>query len=209
MKILKLLFIAFFIITSLLLNVSAIDYGIKGGLNYSFINADKFTSSLNNYSLKYANDNAIGYHIGFFAKLNFSNIFFEPELLLTTNKNNMEIFDESEQETTSAEFRLNRLDIPLLAGINIQKLRVVAGPIASFILKTNSDIYELIGYNEKFKTATFGFQSGLGISVSNFIFDLKYEGNLSELGNKIEIENNSYNFDKRMSQLIFSVGIFF
>jgi len=61
-----------------------------------------------------------------------------------------------------------------------------------------------------FKNATFGYQVGAGLDIFKFAtLDVKYEGNLSKLGEGVNIAGKPYTFDQRNPQWIFSLGIFF
>ena len=103
-----------------------------------------------------------------------------------------------------------KLDIPVLVGFKFGPARVNAGPVASIIIDSKADLIETAGYEEKFKGASFGYQAGVGLDLLKTIsLDIRYEGNLSKLGDGVNIEGNDFEFDSRNPQFIFSLGIFF
>ncbi|MCK4699098.1 MAG: hypothetical protein KAT38_02140, partial [Bacteroidales bacterium] len=84
------------------------------------------------------------------------------------------------------------------------------GPVASIIIDSKADLIETAGYEEKIKGASFGYQVGVGLDIINTIsLDVRYEGNLSKLGDGVNIGGNDFEFDSRNPQIIFSLGIFF
>ena len=86
---------------------------------------------------------------------------------------------------------------------------VISSTVASVLLKDKSDLFDEIGYKQKYNNITLGYQAGIGLEISKLTFDLKYEGNLSRLGTGIKIGNETYSFDNRMKQWILSVGLYF
>ena len=91
-------------------------FGIKGGLNYNsngkyFKDAELVLSDpLNNW----------GYNLGLFGKFEVGPLFIRPELVYT----------QLNSEINSVQFRTERLDVPVLVGLNIlgPVVSVFAGP---------------------------------------------------------------------------------
>ena len=82
-----------------------------------------------------------------------------------------------------------------------------AGPAFNFPLsqKLSDNIKDL---DHNYKSTTVGYQAGIGADVSVLMLDLKYEGNLSKLGDSVTFPGaGTFNTDMRSSQIIFSVGI--
>jgi hypothetical protein len=59
---------------------------------------------------------------------------------------------------------------------------------------------------EKFNTATVGYQAGIGLDAGRLIVDLKYEGNLSEWDDEVSFFGESFSTDLRNTQIILSLG---
>ena len=113
------------------------------------------------------------------------------------------------QNTGFAEQKIYRMDIPVMLGLKYKSLKFEAGPIGTIILGTKSDLVDIRDIEQKFKTLTYGYQLGVGLDFPNISLDLKYEGKLSKFGDKLIFANQTFNFDQRSNQLVFSVGLFF
>ncbi|MEX2591282.1 MAG: porin family protein [Anditalea sp.] len=180
--------------------------GPKIGISQGHIrvNGEGFTST----------SHKIGYHAGIFARLDANSIFIQPEVLYANTGGEFEELDAQGKVRYSANF--NRLDVPIMTGINIaQFFRVQVGPIFSFLL--NSDLTRdphRIGQpgigqpgraptDPKFLNSTLGYQVGVGLDIANIIFDFKYEGPLGSQAESIP----GFATDQRQYQLILSLGI--
>ena len=194
------------------LSLSAqISFGIRGGINSSNIKLNDFDGG--QYRLEYARG-ALGFHIGGMAQIKLLNVFIQPELLFTTTKNDVSVASFNNvafewEEPVFGEQRFSKIDIPLIAGVKLGPMKLQVGPVATMML--TSKFKELDAYNLKgeFLSATIGYQAGVGLELANLLVDVKYEGNLSKLGDGIIIAGTPYNFDQRMSQWILSVGFLF
>jgi hypothetical protein len=152
----------------------------------------------------------LGYHLGVISQIRFLKLFVQPELLFTSNKNDVILYDEvASRNTGFAEQKIYRLDFPVMLGIKFNSVKFEAGPMGTVILGTKSDLLEISNYEQQFKTLTYGYQLGIGLDFSKISLDLKYEGDLSKFGDKLTLGNQTFNFDQRSNQLIFSVGLFF
>ncbi len=188
-----------------------IKLGIKGGVNWNYVKADDILINNRKTLLTIPSKANMGYHIGFVSQIRLFNLFVQPELLFSTNKNDVILKDAITPTITKgfAEQRTYRLDIPVMIGIRIKSLKVEAGPIGTIFLGQKSDLIDITDFNQKYKTATFGYQAGIGFGFSKITLDFKYEGNLSKFGDKLSIDNQTYSFDQRSNQLVFGIGIFF
>jgi hypothetical protein len=54
-----------------------------------------------------------------------------------------------------------------------------------------------------------GWQAGLGLDISKFMIDIKYEGNFQRVGNDITIDGNTYNFSGRANRFLVTFGYTF
>ena len=94
--------------------------------------------------------------------------------------------------------------------------RVGLGPVASVMLSEKDGLKDKITditddtVDNNLKKAVFGYQVGVGLDIFKFAtVDLKYEGNLSKLGESLAIAGQDFTFDQRNPQIILSLGIFF
>jgi hypothetical protein len=144
----------------------------------------------------------MGYHLGLFARLGGNALYLQPEVLYTNTGGE---FKETQGTTeVNYEATFNRLDVPVLVGLKLGGLlRIQAGPVASFML--NSEVTQDVGSAAlpDYKKSTLAYQAGIGVDVGNMILDLKYEGPLGKVSEKIA----GFSTDQRQNQLILSLGI--
>jgi len=183
-------------------------FGLRGGVSSTFITTDDIITS--EYSIESLNEATIGFHAGLFSRIQLFSLFIQPEFLFTSTSNNIEITDLIGGGLPVIKKQIfNKIDIPFLAGYQFGPARVELGPVASIIINSKSELKDITGYEEKFNKATYGYQIGFGLDISEFVIDLKYEGNLSKLGDGIYIGGVERSFDSRASQVIISLGFFF
>lgn len=165
-----------------------------------------------NYSFK-KEGAELGFHVGLFTRVTVPGIgiYVQPEALFTQSGGKITVTDESSSSTVKdqlREYKLNKLDIPVMVGLKAGKIfRLNVGPTFSMLLSKDISGESIDGFKEEFNNATIGYQAGVGLDVGPLILDFKYEGNLSKLGDSVKILGNSYSTDLRNSQLIFSLGI--
>ncbi len=198
------LFIVFCLITASIF--SQLDFGVKAGLNLTNISADVLTDD---YQIKSNDGSELGYHAGVLLRASLVGIFIQPELLFTSVASEYTVTDVNTSLETLAKQRVGRIDVPVIVGAKLGTLRLGIGPVASFIVSENSDLSDIPDFETTIKSATFGYQIGAGLNIWKFGLDLRYEGSLSKLGDQIIIGGESFNFDSRARQLIFSLSFEF
>ena len=175
-------------------------FGIKGGANFSKLKTvDDLTDE----------NSIVGYHVGIFTRLGAAGLYLQPELYLGSKGNNfIKIEDTSGNEVqASGKVRFTTLDLPLLIGTKIGlsklNLRLMAGPVASFVINENTSFdsaYRNIRDFGNYKKQNWAYQAGAGVDVGNMTVDLRYEGGLSNVS-----RSNEYNQKQNLVHL--SLGI--
>lgn len=205
-------------------NAQFIRFGVKGGVSSSNVKFD--TQTLEGITtedgpkdfLVEQGDSKLGLHFGVFGRIQIMGLFIQPEVLFTQTKGEVVINDLTTSNAVSsiAKQKFNKFDIPVMVGWKFGPARVGLGPVASFVvgesdgLKDKIDALTTEAVKNDFKGATFGYQIGVGLDILKFAtIDLKYEGNLSKLGNGLNIGGEDFKFDQRNPQFIASIGIFF
>ena len=201
-----------FILLSVMLIAPAnaqLKFGIRGGVNSANFKVKEYKNA--EYKLDYASSTEIGFHFGVMGQLKVVNFVLQPELLFSTAKTEVKFTDLGDNNAVPVigQQKFNKLDMPVIAGFKFGPLKLQAGPVATVILNSKSDLLEENGIDHAYKGATIGYQVGAGIELTSLLLDVKYEGNLSALGDGVSIGNQDFNFDQRMNQWILSIGFLF
>lgn len=219
-KHLVLLFSTILLISSSL-HAQFVRVGVKGGVNVSTVQVDKtpITLGTDHDLLIEQGEAKVGLHFGLVTRIQIMSLYIQPEILLTQSKGEIvitEITNGISKPKQFAEQKFNKLDIPVMIGWKFGMARLGFGPVASFMLSNEdglaNDIKNIaVGpVQNSYNRATFGYQLGAGLDLYKYItLDVKYEGNLSKLGNGLTISDKVYSFDQRNPQWIFSLGILF
>jgi len=175
--------------SSQLLAQTSSGFGVRGGINYNS-NGNYFRDA----GVAWGDPmNNLGYNLGLFTKVNAGPIFLRPELNYT----------HLTSELNSNQLRTQRLDLPVLVGINILGpiVSAFAGPSAHYYLQDQLRDYS-------FEKINAGYQFGFGVNLGNLGLDLRYERVLN--GQKINIDNVfTGQGDFRFQQLIFGLSVKF
>ena len=165
-------------------------FGLKGGVNYNSNGrlVDNVTEAAENP------DKAIGYHVGIYAKQDFKGWYIRPELFFTKTSSDYE----------TASFDMSKVDLPVLLGINFNSpFSIFGGPALQYIIHTDLEGFSL---SDVAHTFTFGLNAGVGLQISNFGIDLRYERGLTE--NEVEFTGISEGrIDTRPDQIILSISV--
>jgi hypothetical protein len=181
-------FIAFFGISSLHAQSKG-GFGVKGGLNYNS-NGRYFDDIQAAYGDPFNN---LGFNLGLFGKINAGPFYLRPEL----------VYSQMNTQLNSVNLRTNRLDAPLLVGLNLfgPLVSVFAGPAIHYRI---NDELMAVDY-EKFNT---GYQFGAGLNLGSVGLDLRYERELN--GRTLNVDNIlSGNNDFRFQQITLNLSIKF
>lgn len=186
------------IITSLMLfmvySVSAqIDFGPRVALTSSKLSLEE------NQAAFEEGDSEIGYQFGAFlrVKVPVVGLYVQPELLFSNSSATLN------NGADNYDLSFNRIDVPVMVGAKIGPLRLNAGPAFRFLTSAEQDFGGVTtDVKNNYKDSTVGYQAGIGVDVLKFVFDLKYEGSLSDF----EEEGQGFNVDQRVNQWVFAVG---
>jgi len=202
------LFFIFSIALILTINTNAqLKWGIRGGVTSSNVKLTNSTDA--NYVIEYNKGN-YGWHAGLIGQVKVINFFVQPELLFSTSKFDLSYKDKSYPSNNQlGEQKIRKLDLPVMIGFKLAVFKLQAGPVASLVLSSQSDLLDDKDIDQNLKQATIGFQAGIGLELSALLIDFKYEGNLSKLGDGMTIKNTDVKFDQRMRQFVFSIGYLF
>lgn len=164
--------------------------GILAGLNFAS-NGELVDDTTN---LREDASRSIGYHVGLFGKADFGLLFLRPELKYT----------HTQSEYTKADLTVDKLDAPLLLGVDLHKhLSVFAGPSLQYIIDTNFGDFSIDNAEQDI---TVGLQVGVGLNIEALGIDLRYERGLKQ--NEAKIANlTETRIDTRPDQLILALSL--
>lgn len=170
----------------------------------------KNDNQLDSFQLAFK-DAGYGFHIGGLIRYTYKRVYIQPELIFNSNKTTFRLKEFGMLQTSDSlrDERYQRLDIPVMIGGKFGIFRVNAGPVAHIFLNNKSDLVNVSGYADKFRSATYGYQIGLGFDFGLLTFDLRHEGNFTKYGDHINFFNRKFNFDKAENRLIGTIGLLF
>ncbi|MBN2611958.1 MAG: outer membrane beta-barrel protein [Bacteroidales bacterium] len=204
----KVFLLIIIIFASLTTGYSQFRFGVRGGVNWNYVLADNIVYD-GNTTITLPSKANMGYHFGLISQIELFNLFVQPELLFLSNKNELILKNTSGDNEGYVEQRVFRLDVPVMFGVKIKSFKIQAGPIGTIFLGDKTNLIEIQDFDQEFKSLTFGYQAGIGFDLSRVSLDLKYEGNLSDFGKEVTINNNTFNLDQRSNQIVFSIGLLF
>lgn len=168
--------------------------GLKGALNFSTLKTDD--------GGWLDGSTRTGYQAGIYARIGGAGVHFQPELYFT-GKSSQAQFDNPDGGNVTANVTFTSLDLPLLLGTRIGLgpigFRVQAGPVVSFVVDKGigqalSDVADFSNY----KNQAFAVTGGVGVDISKFRADVRYEHGLSNL---------SENSNRSQKINLWSVGV--
>lgn len=181
-----------------------LQFGVKAGINY---NSDSFESVsddvLNGAKTK------TGLHTGVWlrAKLPIIGFYIRPELIYTELNNSVN-YDSDFAVPRNTNFKFRKIDVPVLIGKKFLGIgNVFAGPSFQYILSSDFELNDL----KEVSTENFslGIQLGGGVELGRLGFDIRWERGLSKTETVFvdnTINDTNFNFDKRVSQIIFGIS---
>lgn len=201
----KKIIIACFLLTLVTKNSQAqLQFGLKGGVNY---NSDSF-ESVSNDVLNGAKTKT-GIHTGLWvrAKLPIIGFYIRPEVVYTELNNSVN-YESPFSAPKTTDFKFRKIDVPVLIGKKFLGIgNVFAGPSFQYILSSDFELNDL----REVSTESFslGIQLGAGIELGRLGIDLRWERGLSKT-ETVFVDNtifdSNFNFDKRVSQIIFGIS---
>jgi hypothetical protein len=157
-------------------NYGQFTFGPKIGYNTS-----KLSTDFDNISESIKNN----FQIGAFARFG-KKLYLQPEIFYATSGGKLK---QSDSDGGIGEIKLKNLSIPALVGyklINAKviSLRIMAGPVANFILNkevTSDEFYQDPLQDSDFKNAAWGMDVGAGVDVFFLTLDVRYEFGLNNI----------------------------
>ncbi len=172
------------------------ELGLKGAVSMSSL-----TTNIEDY------ENALksGFQAGVYTRIG-KKLHLQPEIYFAGKSGELtyDIQTEGAALTVKETVTLSTVDVPVLLGLTIfdppaVKIRLQAGPVASFVVNKNFDI-TLDGvseepgdeYKEAWSNMNWAMQFGAGVDVLFMTIDLRYELGLSNMFDQPDSAPNSH-----------------
>ncbi len=198
----KAIVLSFMLAVSTCTFAQMVSVGPKVGISHSTITVegvDRISSG----------DSSVGFHAGLFARFSFLGFYIQPEALFTSTKGSITIENPGSTTVDAVqEITYNKLDVPVMLGLKVGDIfRINAGPTFSLLLENDARSKGTVRQiSENYNKATVGYQIGLGFDISRLVLDLRYENNLSALGNEITVAGETFETDLRNRLFILTLG---
>lgn len=166
------------------------DFGIKGGVNLARFTGDRYNFGSGQEFLQSVDKDKVGAIGGVFFRFG-SKFFVQPEAVLSQKGGRFQVLrDNQGTSLRDVDVRFTNLDVPVLVGIRIgEVLRLNVGPVASLRLSDNGNLRDTFSQysgqtvNDVFNQAVLGYQAGIGLDFGPVNFDVRYEGNVTDVVN--------------------------
>lgn len=179
-------------------------WGLKAGASSNNFKLEDPVDVTAGPTIESAKDASWGFHGGVFVRISALGLMVQPELLFSMAENNMRIAETDELKSQ----KFSKLDVPVLLGAKLGPIRLMAGPAASVMLSSDSDLFE--DAESLYKAATFGYQAGVGVDLfKKLTIDVRYEGGLNNFGDEVTVGDETVTLDGRSNAIIVSAGIMF
>ena len=176
--------------------------GIKGGVTMADIKIDGITiNNIGGFVVDNINAKS-GYIGGIYMRLG-RKFFVEPELLVSYKSGSFDVFKSLTTQRLQFDVKYTSMDIPIMMGYRLGPLHVMAGPVVSYSMTSNSSIAETLGLNlgslqAATQNAYFSYTAGAGIDLLGLTLDVRYEGNLTDLSKTVPLPQG-VNFSQKAS----------
>lgn len=181
-------------------------WGLKAGASSNNFKLAEDVDLTAGQTIESAEEASWGFHGGAFVRISALGLMIQPELLFSMAENNMLITEGGVEEVKSQKF--NKLDVPIMLGIKLGPMRLMAGPAASVMLSSDSDLFA--DAENLYKAATFGYQAGVGVDLfKKLTIDIRYEGGLNNFGDEVTVGTEAVALDGRSNAIVVSAGIMF
>lgn len=178
------------------LTQAQIDFGIKGGLNYS--NTGDLSASAEN--LVEGADASSGYHAGIWFRVKFLGLYVRPEIMYT------DINSEYAADGVVADYGFSKIDVPVLLGTKILGFGTIfIGPAFQYIIEDDLTLDDIS--TDDFDKFSLGMQLGFGVEFGRIGLDVRWERGLSNSEADFVEDIGNFNIDNRTNQIIFGASI--
>lgn len=180
-------------------------FGIKAGLNYNSNGELKEILTTGENLIENRGEGKVGFHVGFYGQLDFSNLYLRPELIYTRTTSEYGV------NNATADYKTSKIDLPILLGYKIiGPLRIFAGPAFQYTLQNDLDLGN-VDIDDVENEISVGLHIGAGVQLGNLGLDVRFERGFNEneanfINTNIADDAPLFALDSRPTQLIFSAS---
>ena len=191
------LFSIVFLTTLIFVNAQN-SFGIKGGLSYNSNGELNEVIDETKAVIDNKGGGKSGYNLGIYGKLDLDLIYIRPELVYTKTTS------EYELNTGTEDYKISKLDLPVLVGIKlIGPLHVFAGPAFQYYLNNDLNGIDIRDVKNDF---SIGVNIGASVEIGSIGIDVRYERGLSSNEASWTNAGKTFTLDSRPEQIIFSLS---
>ena len=145
-------------------------------------------------------DAATGYQLGVFMRVKLSGLSIQPELLYSKMKSGYQI-----EGAGAYNLEFDRLNLPVMVGYEVGPVRLQGGPTFSLLLEDTREQPNgtLLYLRDEYNEVSLGYQAGIGVDFHNFVFDIKFERDLTNQGDNLD---RGLTAEQRQTHFIFALG---
>ncbi|WP_442264643.1 porin family protein [Tenacibaculum sp. ZS6-P6] len=170
----KIFTIALFTVSLLCVDAQSINFGVKGGVNFSTLRGDNLDV-----------DSKTGFHIGGIAELKIVDKFsVQPELLFT----------QLGTSGSQRDFKTSYISLPVMAKYYVfQGLAIEAGPQVSFLIDDELKRSDGTIVDTNVEDFDFGLNFGVGYNFNNGIFfQTRYTLGITTVQENPDVKNGAF-----------------
>ncbi|MCE7991580.1 MAG: PorT family protein [Roseivirga sp.] len=145
-------------------------------------------------------DPATGYQLGAFMRAKLFGLILQPELLYTQSKSGFNI-----EGVGSYKLELDKIDLPIMIGYELGPVRLQGGPVFSLVTESKREQPNgtVLFVRNEYSSTSVGYQGGVGIDLWKFAIDIKYERDLTNLGDNLD---RGLQAKQRQNHFVFALG---
>ena len=168
----KKLLILFVILGLSHLSKAQIRFDLWGGLHSYNLTVEDFSEFKAGIT-----ESSYGIHLGVKFRLDLGAVYLEPGALFNnvSAKYTVDNPDTPEFETSNLNF-----DFPAVIGLDFDLIQIFAGPVAHVRFSDYDELKDTGGYSDKASSAFFGSHIGVGLTLGQLGFDVRYEKNFKD-----------------------------
>lgn len=171
-------------LTAIAQNTQKISCGIMAGVSSGSVKI----SGVDNHIINYIQgDNIFGIETGFFSKFNINPFYVKPAALILYQSGAVDVFNGEGEAYSRSDFKMTRLEIPLLFGMNIiGPVNAEIGPVYNHMLSVTS---QYNGYAVDVPENGFGYRAGVNVEMGMLTVGLSYQSITNRSGSQGTFES--------------------